>query len=180
MYENNLTIFDTQESFGWNRPVTRGEISKFFTKFAELIGKQKTRTTQECQFNDIDGYDYTLVPTIIEACEYGLVKGFEGNYFPNKNLTGAEALTVIVRAVLGPQDETDNPRWTRYHSAGQALAILDDEGVWDLDYPVTRGTVGTWLFRAGKVDIDAVVNEGSDELKNILNDIFDLDDDFWE
>lgn len=127
MYSNNLTIYNTQDAFGRDRPVTRGEISKFFTKFAQLIGKQKTRTTAECQFDDIDGYDYTLKPTIIEACEYGLVKGFEGNYFPNKNLTGAEALTVIIRAVLGPQDETGNPRWTRYHTAGQSLAILDNE-----------------------------------------------------
>jgi len=180
MYWNNLTIFNTQQDFGWDRAVTRGEISKFFTKFAELIGKQKTRTTAECQFDDIDGYDYTLKPTIIEACEYGLVKGFQGNYFPNKNLTGAEALTVIIRAVLGPLDETGNPWWTRYHTAGQSLAILDSEGVWDLDKPVTRGTVGTWLFRAGKVDIDTVVNEWSDELKKTLNDIFGFTDSFWE
>lgn len=180
MYSNNLTIFNTQETFWRDRPVTRWEISKFFTKFAELIGKQKTRTTAECQFNDIDGYDYTLKPTIIAACEYGLVKWFQGNYFPNKNLTGAEALTVIIRAVLGPQDETWNPRWDRYHSAGQALGILDNEWVWDLDSPVTRGTVGTWLFRAWKVDIDAVVNEGSDELKQVLNEIFGFDDSFWE
>jgi len=74
MFENELTKFDTQEDFGWDRQVTRWEIAKFFTKFAVLLWKEKVKTTAECQFNDIDGYDYTLVPNIIEACEYGLMK----------------------------------------------------------------------------------------------------------
>jgi len=39
-----------------------------------MKGMTKVKTSAECQFKDLDGYDATLVPTIIAACEYGLVK----------------------------------------------------------------------------------------------------------
>lgn len=178
MYENNLTIFDNQEDFGWDRQVTRGEIAKFFTKFAILIGKEKVKTTEECQFNDIDGYDYTLVPNIIEACEYGLMKWSNGSYFPNKNLTEAEWLTVIIRAVVGMQDETGDPRWSETHWAAERLGILDGESISDLDTPSTRWKIGTWLYKASKVDPEGIKKEWSVKLKDLLNETFG--EDLWE
>ena len=73
MFDNGLTTM-SEENFRPTDYITRGEISKFFTKFAEVQGLEKSKSSAECQFNDVDGYDYTLVPNIIEACEYGLVK----------------------------------------------------------------------------------------------------------
>ncbi|MBP6257175.1 hypothetical protein KA405_05805 [Patescibacteria group bacterium] len=64
----------SEEAFRPNDGVSRGEIAKFFAQFAELKGLSKTKTAEECVFNDIDGYDSTLVPHIIAACQYGLVK----------------------------------------------------------------------------------------------------------
>ena len=57
---------------------------------------------------------------------------------PNRNMTEAEALTVVIRSLVGTQDESGNPRWSEYHSAGQRLGLLDNESVEDLDTPVTR------------------------------------------
>lgn len=178
MFENELTKFDTQEDFGWDRQVTRWEIAKFFTKFAVLLWKEKVKTTAECQFNDIDGYDYTLVPNIIEACEYGLMKWSNGSYFPNRNLTEAEWLTVIIRAVVGMQNENVDPRWKETHWAAQWLWILNGETVWDLDTPATRWTIGTWLFKASKTDPEEIKKEGSQKLKDLLNETFG--EDLWE
>ena len=178
MYENNLTIFDNEQDFGWDRQVTRWEIAKFFTKFAVLIGKTKVKTTAECQFNDIAWYDYTLVPNIIEACEFGLMKWSNGSYFPNRNLTEAEWLTVIIRAVVGMQDETWEPRWTETHGAAEWLWILNGEWVWDLDVPVSRWKIGTWLYKASKVDPEEIKKEWSDKLKDLLNETFG--EDLWE
>lgn len=173
MYDNWLTKFDNTQDFGWDRSVTRWEISKFFTQFAVLIGKEKVKTTAECQFNDIDGYDFTLVPTIILACEYGLVKWFNWNYYPDKNLTKAEALTVIIRAVLWPQDESKEPRWTQYHEAWVWLWILQDgESIRDLDTIASRWTVGSWLYTASFVDYDEVKRQWSKKLLEILTEAF--------
>ena len=134
-------------------------MAKFFNEFAELVGKEKSRPSSECQFGDIDGYDYTLVPQILEACERSLVKGSQGNYMPNRNMTEAEALTVVIRTILGVQDESGPIRWSEYYDAAKWLGLLDNETVEELDRPVTRGKIGTWLYRASQVDIEAANQE---------------------
>lgn len=164
MFSNGLTTM-SETGFRPTDQVTRGEISKFFTKFAEVKGLEKTKSESECQFNDVADYDSTLVPNIVAACEYGLVKGSNGSYFPNKNLTEAEALTVVVRSLLGFQDETGTPRWTEYYNSAKWLGILDNETLWGIDTPATRETVGTWLYRAALVDPATIENQGSDELE---------------
>lgn len=168
---------DSETSFRPNDTVTRGEISKFFAKFAASQGMKKIKSVAECSFKDIEGYDSTLVPNIIEACEYGLVKWSQGNYYPNKSLTEAEALTVVIRAIVGMQDETRDPWWTEYYEVGKWLGILDTEGVWDLNKSALRGKVATWLYRASQVDVDAAQKEGTDELKDVLTEIFG--EEFW-
>jgi hypothetical protein len=178
MYDNWLTTMTSEEAFRPNDGVSRGEIAKFFAQFAELKGLSKTKSAEECVFNDVDGYDSTLVPHIIAACQYGLVKGSQGNYMPNKALTEAEALTVVIRALMGVQDETKNPRWSEYHEVGKWLGILDNETVWDLNTSAMRGKVGTWLWRAIKADVDAAQQEWTDELKSVLTEIFG--EEFWQ
>lgn len=73
MHSNGLTKYDQVNDFRPNDNITRGEASKFVTKYAEY--KQLAKNYNQCAFSDIEGYDYTLVPTIKEACEYGLMKG---------------------------------------------------------------------------------------------------------
>jgi hypothetical protein len=70
MYDNGLTKFNTTDSFRPDDFVTRGEISKFFSNFAQLQGLEISKEESECSFNDIASYDYTLRPTIIQACQY--------------------------------------------------------------------------------------------------------------
>ena len=65
-----------------------------------------------------------------------------------------------------------NPWWSEYHAMGEWLGILDGESVWDLDTSVTREKVGTWLYRAAFVDVEAKQDEGTEELKTILEEIF--------
>ena len=94
---------------------------------------------------------------------------------PNNLITEAEALTVTIRSLMGMQDENKTPRWSEYYAMGEWLGILDGEGVWDLDVSATRKTVGTWLYKASKVDTDAAEAEGTQELEDILTDIFGAD-----
>jgi hypothetical protein len=178
MFDNGLTSFDTVASFRYNDQITRWEVAKFFNEFAELIGKEKSRASSECQFGDIEGYDYTLVPQILEACERALVQGSQWNYMPNRNMTEAEALTVVIRTVLGQQDESGAIRWSETYNAAKWLWLLDNETVEELDRPVTRGKVGTWLYRASQVDIETANQEGSDQLKEILSEVFG--EEFWD
>jgi len=177
MAENGLTTL-SQDNFRPNDYITRWEVAKNFSQMAGVLDLEKTRSASECQFNDIEGYDYTLVPHIIEACEYGLVKGSQWSYFPNNQISEAELITVTIRMLMGMQDETGNPWWSEYHSMGSWLGIIENKGVWDLDTPATRQTVGTWLYKAANVDTTAAQEEGTDELKSILEEIFG--EDFFE
>ena len=172
MFDNGLTTMTSEAAFRPDDGVSRGEIAKFFAQFAELQGLSKTKTVEDCQFNDVGWYDATLVPHIVSACEYGLVKGSQGSYFPNKQLTEAEALTVVIRAIAGMQDETGEPRWKETHEVAKWLGIIDNESVWDLNKNALRGKVGTWLWRATQADVDAAQQEGTDELKSVLSEIF--------
>ncbi len=172
MFSNGLTTMESETAFRPNDGVSRGEIAKFFAQFAELQGLSKTKSVDECQFADIAGYDSTLVPHIIAACEYGLVKGSQGNYYPSKSLTEAEALTVVIRSLMGMQDETGDPWWKETHEVAKWLGIIDNESVWDLNKDALRGKVGTWLWRATQADVDAAQESGTDELKSVLTEIF--------
>jgi hypothetical protein len=174
MYENEYTIYDTVWQYWWVRQVTRGEISKFMLRFAEAEGKAKIRTTEECQFNDLEWYDFTLVPTIIAACEYGIIRGFEWNYMPNNPVTEAEFITMMVRILLGDQEETWTPRREGYYDVAVRSDIINanDKSVWDLDTPALRGTVGTWLYKGALVNSDELKQEWKEDLKRVLNEIF--------
>jgi hypothetical protein len=114
----------------------------------------------------------------VSACEYGLVKGSQWSYFPNNQISEAELITVAIRMLMGIQDETWTPWWSEYHSMWSWLGIIENKGVWDLDTPATRQTVGTWLYKAATVDTTAAQEEGTDELKSILEEIFG--EDFFE
>lgn len=174
MHQNEFTIYDTVSQYGRNRQVTRGEISKFMLKFAESEWKAKVRTTQECQFNDLEWYDYTLVPTIIAACEYGIIKWFEWNYMPNNPVTEAEFVTMLVRILMGQHDETESPWRKWYYEVAVRSNIVDanDKSVWDLDTPALRGTVGTWLYKGALVDSNELKEEWKEDLKIALEKIF--------
>ena len=171
MANEGLTTL-SQENFRPNDYITRGEVAKNFSQMANVLNLEKVKNESECQFNDIQGYDYTLVPHIVNACQYGLVKGSNGSYFPNNNISLAELITVTVRMLMGVQDETKTPWWFEYHAIGEWLGILDGEGVWDLDTPATRKKVGTWLYRAANTDTTTVKEEGTQELQDILEEIF--------
>lgn len=171
MYEKWLTTVSLAD-FRPSDNITRGEVSKNFNKMAQVLGLEKVKTSAECQFNDIEWYDNTLVPNIIEACEYGLVKWSNGNYFPNNPVTEAEVLTVAIRMILGVQDESRNPRWSETFDIANSLNIINKSDVWSVDVPASRSTVGTWLYRTAFTDIEQANTEGIEELKAILEEVF--------
>lgn len=146
MYDNGLTIYQTPETFRLDQYVTRGEIAKFLNQYAATLDLTKNIPLSNCQFEDIDNYDLTLIPHIIEACEYGLVKWFEGQYFPNRLITQAEALTVVIRSILGIQDESWNPWRTATHQKAQNLQIIPPTDSNKLDTPALRWMIWKRLY----------------------------------
>lgn len=146
MYSQGMTKFYDIEEFGFDRSITRGEIVKFFTQYALSLGK-KVDTSLACWFTDIDTYDSSLVWFIKQSCQLELVKGFEGQYMPNKTLSRAEGITVVIRALDGFLDETGSDRWSQYQTSAVQKNIVD-ASVIDFTQPVARGVVGRWIYNA--------------------------------
>jgi hypothetical protein len=171
MFSNGLTTMTSESAFRPADAVTRGEITKFFVGYAKL--KNLSKTDQNCNFSDIAGYDSTLTPFIAEACAYGLMKGSNGVFRPNANLTEAEAITVIARTLMGMQNENGNPRWDEYYQIGKTYGIIpSSKTVRSLDTMASRSTVGTRLYKAAQLNQADLDDEGVKEIEQILEEIF--------
>lgn len=171
MFTNGLTTMTSESAFRPADAVTRGEITKFFVGYAKLKNLSKASTS--CTFSDIAGYDSSLTPFITEACEYGLMKGSNGVFRPNANLTEAEAITVISRTLMGMQNENGNPRWEEYYQIGKTYGIIpSSKDVRSLDTRASRSTVGTRLYKAAQLNQNDLDDEGVKEIEQILEEIF--------
>ncbi len=173
MYGEGLTKYDTVWDFRPNDLITRGEAAKFVNQYAQLEGLSKSYT--QCQFSDIEWYDYTLIPHIAEACAYGLIKWSQGRYMPNNLITEAQAITIIVRSLYGFLDET-GPYWRQYYyEAGQELGIIQGESLqWVNTTNITRQKMWTWFYIASQqiTNKDVINLDWAEGLMNILDDIF--------
>jgi len=173
MFSEGLTRYDQVADFRPNDFITRGEAAKFVNQYAQLEWLTKNYT--QCNFWDIAGYDYTLVPHIAEACAYGLLKGSNGTFNPNGNITEAQAITVVIRSLYGFLDETGQYRRQPYYEAGKQLGIIQSETLQGTNQVnITRQKLGTWFYIASQqiTNQDIAGLDGSEDLLNILEDIF--------
>jgi len=173
MYGEWLTRYNQVSDFRPNDSITRGEAAKFVNQYAQIEGLQKTYT--QCQFSDIEGYDYTLVPHIAEACAYGLLKGSNGRYMPNGPITEAQAITVIIRSLYGFLDETWAYWRQPYYEAGRVLGIIQGETLQGVNQVnISRQKLGTRFYIASQqiTNADLAQLDGGEDLRNILEEIF--------
>lgn len=173
MHSEWLTKYDNSADFRPNDLITRGEASKFVNQYAQLEGLTKSYT--QCQFSDISGYDYTLVPHIAEACAYGLLKWSNGRFMPNGLITEAQAITVVIRSLYWFLDETGAYWRQPYYEAGRELWIIQGESLqWVNQTNITRQKMWTRFYKASQqiTNADVARLDGAEDLLNILEDIF--------
>lgn len=100
---------------------------------------------------------------------------------PKQPLTKAQALTVLVRALVGKQNETTTPRRSDYFRVAQQQGWTKETDVMAVDKYVTRYEALLLQFRArGEADTaldptDTTLTSGStsdDTLSQILQELF--------
>ena len=149
MYENGLTRYQTEAEFRGDDNITRGEASKFVNEYAMLLWLEKNY--DQCEFSDIAGYDSTLLPHIAEACAFGLLKGSNGAFMPENNISEAEAITVVVRTLQWFQDETGTPWYKNYYDMWKEMWMITTETLDGVATTmITRAKLGTWFYMAAK------------------------------
>ncbi|MDP2670153.1 MAG: thioredoxin family protein [bacterium] len=174
-----LTKYSVETDFRGQDAITRGEASKFVVQYAMTAGLEKNYT--QCDFTDLEGYDETLVPFIMDACAYGLLKGSDGKFMPNENITEDQAITVVIRSLEGFKDETQEPRYAEYFARGKTLGMIDSETEASVAATkITRAKLGGRFYVAAQVDTDTILDSQNEEeltklLEETMNELFNDD-----
>ncbi|USN55799.1 MAG: hypothetical protein H6765_04365 [Candidatus Peribacteria bacterium] len=148
MFAKGLTKYQDYNEFRPGDILTREEASKFFTEFSMNILLQVIDMAKYCEFDDLEEADPTLRNSILQSCLLNLFYGSAGKFFPHRQLTKAQALTVLMRALEGNQPEDIEPWWYYYHARALEIGLTSEQNVNDLDKPVTRYEMALLLYRA--------------------------------
>lgn len=122
-YTNNLTMYDTINSFRPAAYITREQASKFFSKFALMLGKTED-TTLPCNFSDIWSADPTLVPSIISACRLWIIKWYNGRFDPKGYIYTDQSETMLMRIIVWTLPENWAHYYDNYHQAGYEMWLF--------------------------------------------------------
>ncbi len=178
MYTQWLTKYSTVSEYRPSEPLTREQAAKFFSEFAVgQLSSEEIIDAWSCTFNDIWFADKTLVPSIESACLLWLFKWSWWSFKPFDQITKAEALTVLIRALTWFEDESVTPRWYNYHKEARQLWLTREENVLALDRPITRYEVALILFRA-RVD-DTTPSPTKEEADLQLQELLGILQELW-
>ena len=155
MYNAGLTMYSTIADFLPNNTMTREEASKFFGVFAENEFSKIEDTALPCNFYDIQKADPTLRNNIISACRLGIFKWYQGNFSPLDKLTNAQAITVLMRIIVGTLTEPLTAYYTNYLLKAQEFGLVGTVNVNDY---TTRWAAAILLYKASIYREDIAAN----------------------
>jgi FKBP-type peptidyl-prolyl cis-trans isomerase 2 len=145
LYSEWLTKWQTVSEFRGNDGITRWEAAKFMSVYAQKQWLEKSGN--QCSFQDIGSYDSTLFPSIVQACEFGLLKWTNGNFMPNQNITEAQALAVVIRSAYWFLDESGTIWYRDYFTKAQELWFITNETLSSVDKTsITRAKLWVRLY----------------------------------
>lgn len=156
MHENWLTIYDNTTDFKSYTSLRRDEAAKFFVKFSKLKWKETyIKTTNECQFSDINESRSDLKDIVIESCRLWLFQWNKGKFNPKDNLTNAQWIVVLMRIIDGRQDEKLTKNWyDAYVSRSSIWNILDNTAPFYMSSNITRANMAIMIYNWRLVDPD--------------------------
>ena len=97
----------------------------------------------------------------------GLFKGSAGKFMPTDPMTKAASLTVLVRAMVGAQDENVQPWWKNYFEKARELGLTKETDPMALDRSITRYEIALLLYRAS----GEKTSSGDSDIGSLLNDL---------
>ncbi len=152
MHTSGITRYDTADQFRPVDIVMREHAAKFMTEFVVSALHQVINTRHICEFKDLEQADPTLRNSIMNSCYLWIFYGTNNKFYPDKPLTKAEALVVLVRAVDGKQPEIDQAvRWENYSLRAREIWLTKETNAADQDREITRYEMAILMYRAGKI-----------------------------
>lgn len=148
MFNNGLTKYDTLSGYRPDDQLLREEAAKIIGQAYDLLGFEKEIKNTDCSFSDSESFDPSLAPFIASTCSYWVFKGNDGKFLPQKSLTKAEALTVLIRILEGKSSsQAFEPWWTVYFIKAKEISLTEETEVLSLDRPITRREIALLIYR---------------------------------
>jgi len=138
--------------FDGDEIITRASSTPYLSRYAYISNLEEKSTVADCTFPDVATRSDILQKNIIAACGYDLLRGSNGNFIPDRNMTKEELLTVLVRTKAGYLDETTDPRFQNYFNYGMENGLLDgDTKISDFSWTVTKKELWQRLYEISLV-----------------------------
>ena len=145
MYNAGLTSKATVTDFLPNDTMTREQASKFFSVFAEKVFGKIWNDNVACIFSDIGKSDPTLSSNITSSCKLGIFKWYNWNFSPKDKLTNAQAITVLMRIMVGTLQEPSTAFYTNYLLKAKEFELVGNINV---KTNITRWEAAVLLYKA--------------------------------
>lgn len=145
MYSEWLTKYSTIQKFLPYNTMTREEAAKFFSVFAQTQFDKQEDAMAACQFADIATADLTLKNNITLACKLGIFKWYNGNFLPKDTLNNWQAITVLMRIMVGMMTEPASAFYANYLAKAQQMWLVDSMNT---EAFITRWEAALLLYKA--------------------------------
>jgi hypothetical protein len=128
-------------------PIIRAEIAKMIVNYAVKVLKKSPDSSLACKFTDIASLTPELQGYAKLACQLGLMKGIDGQFLPEAQVTRAQFATILSRLLYGDKYEGGDLYYSLHLQAlrdnGILTNILDSEHLLEL-----RGYIMLMLMRS--------------------------------
>ncbi len=147
--DNELITSRTLEEYKTSQILTRATATPLLTEYANYAEIDLDEEREGCDFPDISEVTTALQWTILESCQYGLLRGSNGNFMPNRKMTQYEILVTLMRSKVWYLDETTTPWYANYHAQAVELWVLDESETLASfgENLVTKEQLWKWTYR---------------------------------
>lgn len=162
MYQNGLTKYNTLSEYRPDDMLLREEAAKIIGQAYRILHLSSNMKGKNCNFSDSGSFDPSLAPFIESTCKAGIFKWSQGNFLPQKALSKAEALTVLIRILeWKSSSEAFNPRWTLYFAKAKGIFLTKETDVLSLERSLTRREMALLIYRFKTMVLDQGLNQAA-------------------
>ena len=163
MYDNNMTSYNTTESFMPYQTITRAQVAKILDKFATATNLTTIRNQWSCEFSDVNPQS-EYKDSITRVCQYGIMAGSNDKFSPDQIVTKAEFVAMLIRLFdWAKLDESVSPWWTEYYKRAIEIWLISAQDTVSFADEIARYDVATYLYRL-KVRLTMYNNLNSTQL----------------
>ncbi|UFX83243.1 hypothetical protein [Candidatus Absconditicoccus praedator] len=122
---------DFEERYFLGTGIQRQQLSYIATKYYEQeLGKGDV-AFDDCDFEDEDQISEDFLDEVIKGCEYGLLRGAGGNFYPHGVVGEDELLTVLIRMI----DDSKKNESIDIVYFGEKYIEIDEKNIINKDTP---------------------------------------------